>query len=155
MPKDVQNGAYPEWKFWVAVVFCAIVGLCAFTGAYLISEFASGHSIRSLKSVVILNWVFGLPFALAVCGLFLGPFLWWRMERPISIKQAAMIGMAVPGIPTLLFLAISAFDVIIINPQPIEGIGGKFLIWLLAFFGICTLGAVTIRLILGPGRTST
>lgn len=166
-------GVYTRKQWTAAILLAAFWGWALFglfdpINYMLTDRFEQGMNRLFLFAVV------GLPIAFIVSYLVVGTALLKLMERPIGLARAAIWGASVSAGIACLSIALGRFRgwLMSMDDTRFAQIGGGEYIrsidgiltpygWqvlaqnTLSFIAWCTLGAVLIRLVIGPGRVET
>ncbi|WP_037308290.1 hypothetical protein [Ruegeria halocynthiae] len=162
---------YSQRDIACAVKLCALLGWVGVIGVPIFSHaYRIGLDLNSL-SLVFWYALFGLPISLFICWLLVKPFLRIMMRRKTSYVRAAYWGAGIGFSLVAVWVAFSRYrgwrksqesktkssygdgkDTIEVN-----GLLTDYGWWLLVqnsfqFILICTLAALIVRLIIGPGK---
>ncbi|CUH45736.1 hypothetical protein [Ruegeria atlantica] len=166
-----KTAPYSQRDIACAVKLSALLGWAGVIGVPVFSyAYRNGFDLNSL-SLVFWYALFGLPISLFTCWLLVKPFLRIMMRRQISYFRAAIWGAGIAATLIAIRLAIRVFRAWRMSRDPkrtfsfgdgidtisVNGVLTDYGWWLfsknsLNFIAICILAALTVRLIIGPGK---
>lgn len=163
-------GAYSRGMWWAAIVLSAFWGW-SFIGLFDAIHYVMNDRIEQGLNRLALFALVGLPIACVVSFVIVGPALRRLMQRPIGYLKAALWGAGLSAGIAFVNVVLGRMNGLMIwlddsrfsqigggdYIRSIDGIltpyGWQFLAFNnITFIAWCTLGALFIRLTVGPGR---